>query len=274
VTDAAVVTRVADTIERLGRDAALAEPPSAGGTSFDLAEGYAIAREVLRRRQDAGWRRLGRKIAFTNGDMMRLYGISAPLFGYMYDRTLIHADAGEASIPVAGLVQPKIEPEIAFKLRGAPPASGDPAALLASIEWLAQGFELVQCHFPGWEFAAPDAVADGGFHGRYVVGEPVAVTAGDAERLASELATFRIELVRNGEPAAEGGGANVLGSPLNALAHLVDVLSALPGHPPLAAGEIITSGTLTAALPIEPGQVWTTRIAGLVLPPVTLRLTA
>ena len=66
----------------------------------------------------------------------------------------------------------------------------------------------------------------------------------------------------------------MLGSPLMALAHLVDVLGGLPGHPPLEAGEIITSGTLTAALPTVPGQVWTTRIAGLELPPVTLRLTA
>ena len=80
--------------------------------------------------------------------------------------------SGRGEPALAGLVQPKIEPEIAFKLRHAPPAAGDPAALLESIEWLAQGFELVQCHFPGWEFAAPDAVADGGFHGRYVVGGP------------------------------------------------------------------------------------------------------
>lgn len=273
MTDAAAIGRVADTIERLGNEAALAQPPSNGGTGFDLAEGYAIAREVLRRREGAGWRRLGRKIAFTNGDMMRLYGISAPLFGYMYDRTLIHADAGEASVALDGLVQPKIEPEIAFKLRHAPPATTDPVALLASVEWLAQGFELVQCHYPGWEFAAPDAVADGGFHGRYVVGEPVAVGPGDAERLAGELAAFRIALLLNGEVAAEGGGANVLGSPLNALAHLVGVVGGLPRHPPLRAGEIITSGTLTAALPIVPGQVWTTRIAGLELPPVALRMT-
>jgi 2-oxo-3-hexenedioate decarboxylase len=31
----------------------------------------------------------------------------------------------------------------------------------------------------------------------------------------------------------------------------------------LAAGEIITTGTLTAALPIRPGEEWTSRYEGL-----------
>ena len=65
----------------------------------------------------------------------------------------------------------------------------------------------------------------------------------------------------------------MLGSPLLALAHLIEVLGELPGHPPLAAGELVTSGTLTAALPVEPGQLWTTRVSGLAVTPLELRLT-
>jgi 2-oxo-3-hexenedioate decarboxylase len=64
----------------------------------------------------------------------------------------------------------------------------------------------------------------------------------------------------------------VLGSPLLALAHLIEVLADLPGHPPLAAGELVTTGTLTAALPVEPGQTWTTRVSGLVAAPLELQL--
>jgi 2-oxo-3-hexenedioate decarboxylase len=85
----------------------------------------------------------------------------------------------------------------------------------------------------------------------------------DPNRLIDQLAGFRVSLFKNGAVAAEGSGEHVLGSPLNALAHLVSVVAKLPDHPPLAAGEIVTTGTLTAALPVAPGEVWQTRIEGL-----------
>lgn len=266
------VGRHAATMLALWDESRLQAPASAEAGDFDTGAAYEIAGEAMRRREAAGWRRAGRKIGFTNGEVMRRYGMAMPIFGYLYDRTLSHADGDRASVAVEGLVQAKIEPEIVFCLRSSPPATRDPIALLGSVEWLALGFELVQCHYPEWRFDAPDAIADGGLHGRYVAGRPAAVEPDAIERLAEELAAFRVELVRDGEVVAEGGGANVLESPLNALAYLVEVLAGLPGHPPLAAGEIVTSGTLTDALPIAAGEVWTTRVSGLPVAPVTLRL--
>jgi 2-oxo-3-hexenedioate decarboxylase len=266
------VERHADTMRRIWDDGVLQQPPSAGEEPFGIDEAYAISAELLRRREAAGWRRLGRKIGFTNSAVMREYGMSAPIFGYVYDRTVIHAESGHAALSLGGTVQPKIEPEIVFKLRHNPPPTRDPVALLESVEWLAQGFELVQCHYPDWVFAAPDAIADSGFHARYAVGAPTPVEPDALPRLADELARFRVELLLNGEVAAEGGGELVLGSPLLAFAHLIEVLAGLPGHPPLAAGELVTTGTLTAALPVTPGQTWTTRISGLAAAPLELQL--
>ena len=228
---------------------------------------------MLRRREAAGWRRLGRKIGFTNRQVMAEYGMSAPIFGYIVrPHAAATREDDRAALSLDGIVQPKIEPEIVFKLRGSPPATRDPGALLESVEWFALGFELVQCHYPGWVSQAPDAIADSGFHARYAVGRPRPVEAAASAGLARDLAGFRAELILNGEVAAEGGGELVLGSPLLALAHLVEVLGGLPGHPPLEAGELVTTGTLTAALPVEPGQVWTTRVSGLAVTPVELRL--
>ena len=254
-------------------EAGLRAPPSAGGDGFDVGEAYAISAAMLRRREAAGWRRLGRKIGFTNRRVMAEYGMSAPIFGYLYDRTVSHAEDDCVALSLDGVVQPKIEPEIVFKLRRSPPATHDPIALLESVEWLALGFELVQCHYPGWVASAPDAIADSGFHARYAVGRPAPVEDSEIAGLARDLASFRIELILSGDVAAEGGGELVLGSPLLALAHLVEVLGEFPGHPPLEPGELVTSGTLTAALPVEPGQRWTTRITGLAVTPVELRLT-
>ena len=50
-----------------------------------------------------------------------------------------------------------------------------------------------------------------------------------------------------------GGGANVLDSPLLALAYLVETLGKQARFAPVQAGEIVTTGTLTAARPVSLG---------------------
>ena len=70
-----------------------------------------------------------------------------------------------------------------------------------------------------------------------------------------------------------GHAANVLDGPLYALRHLVGLLAGEPDNPPLAAGEIVTTGTLTRALPIAPGETWTTELFGVALPGLSVRLT-
>ena len=265
----------AEEVIRRADSASLAEPFSACEPGFSLDDAYRISREVLRRRESSGWRRIGRKIGFTNRTIYGQYRVFAPIFGYMYRETVLFASGTErgyeAALSLQGLAQPQIEPEIFFTLRSPPPRSDDPLALLGAIESYGHGFEIVQCHFPDWKFTAADTVADLGLHGRYVFGSRVAIQPGSERDLADSLAAFRLKLHRDGEPVAEGGGELVLGSPLNALAHLVQVLASLPDHPPLSAGELITTGTLTAAMPIAPGQTWSTRLEGLDLPGLTLR---
>ena len=84
-------------------------------------------------------------------------------------------------------------------------------------------------------------------------------------RMARELATRQVDLYRDDEPADHGVAANVLDRPLNALRQLVALLAADPHNPPLAAGEIVTTGSLTRALPIAVGETWTTKPCGVAL---------
>jgi 2-oxo-3-hexenedioate decarboxylase len=250
---------------------------------FENDDAYRISAEVMRRRERAGWRRLGRKIGFTNRSIYAQYRVDQPMFGYMWDRTVSDAAApggvytGEApslsyrlddddvkgTLSLDGLSQPLIEPEVVFGLRETPKL-GDPIPeLLECIDWIGHGFEIVQCHFPGWRFNIADCIADGGLHGRYIIGPRFEITRGNEATLVEKLAMFDIDLLCNGEPIRSGGGRLVLGSPLEALNYLVQVLAALPEHPRLQPGEIITTGTLTDAMPVQPGQTWSTRISGL-----------
>jgi 2-oxo-3-hexenedioate decarboxylase len=81
-------------------------------------------------------------------------------------------------------------------------------------------------------------------------------------------------ILRKGDAIIDRGlGELVLGSPLAALGHLVRLLATQPETPPLAAGEIISTGTLTDAHPVAPGEAWSTEIRGLPLSGMRLAFT-
>lgn len=235
---------------------------------FELGEAYQVAAKVRSMRERGGEVPRGRKIGFTNRTIWAEYGVYAPIWGYMYDRT-IHDLAGMATFSLEGFAEPRIEPEIIFGLSSAPRADMTAEQLLRCIDWVAQGFEIVQSAFPAWRFAAADAVAACGLHGALLVG--ARKTIDGMSGAATALQGFEIDLYRNGELADHGVARNVLDGPLFALKHLVEVLAQDRFNPPLSAGEIVTTGTLTRALPIAAGETWTTKLSGLGLEGTSVR---
>ncbi len=230
-------------------------------THIESAEaGYRIAAGLHGERVAAGWRAVGRKIGFTNRSIWPRYGVYQPIFGFVYDRTVTYAPEGIATISLAGLAQPRIEPEICFGLKGPPPRSKDPAEILAAIDWVAHSIEIVQCSFPDWQMKVGDSTAANGLHGALIVGRKVPVTS--IKYLASKLPALKVTLKKGGTVVDRGMGSNVLDSPLLALAHLVEVLGAQSDFPQLCAGEIITTGTMTDAAPVAPGESWSTEFEG------------
>ena len=241
---------------------------------FDWDEGYAVLAEILKLRRARGERTLGRKIGFTNRNIWAEYGATAPIWAHVYDKTLQFAANHHASISLKGSVQPRLEPEIAFKLKS-PLRAGvnHPALVLEAIEWLAPSFEIVDCHFASWKFAPADAVADFSFHWRLIVGKPYEIRGADIADLVERLRDCNVTLSKNGTITDRGTGANALGHPAAALAFLADTLMRQPQFEPLAAGEIITTGTLTAAMPIKPGETWSSQYEGLPVSGLQLKFT-
>ena len=97
---------------------------------------------------------------------------------------------------------------------------------------------------------------------------PIAVRAEDWSRT---LSTFEIDLKRDGTVVDHSRARNVLGGPVSALRYLVDMLARDQVNPQLAAGEIVTTGTLTRALPVSGGETWTTELTGVALNRVRVR---
>lgn len=224
---------------------------------FGVERSYETLAALHARRVAQGWRPVGRKIGFTNRTIWPRYNVFRPMWSHVWDRTVSHAPDGAATVDVAGLHEPRIEPEVVFGLAAPLPAEGLAREMLDAVDWIAAGFEIVHSVFPGWRFRAPDCTAAFGLHARLVVGPRWTVGASERDRLAALLPAFEATLSRNGSVVDSGTGANVLDSPANALVHLRDVLASQPLFPAVAAGEIVTTGTLTDAWPVAPGDVWT-----------------
>jgi 2-oxo-3-hexenedioate decarboxylase len=243
-------------------------PPSSRGSGFDTATAYEVAGLIHQARVREGAVPVGRKIGFTNREIWPVYGVFEPIWAYVYDTTVARLAGSRGTCPLGRFVDPRIEPEIVLHFRTAPPAGGDRAAMLACVDWIAHGFEVVQCHFPHWKFEAADSIANSSLHGTLLVGEPRDVdTLGDD--LAGRLERFTIALACDGTVRDRGRGANALGSPLAAVAHLASVLAAQRA-PAIQAGELVTTGTLTQAPLIRAGETWTTALDGIDLPGLTV----
>ncbi len=244
--------------------------PAGQWPGLDFAQAYRVTAAVAAARRARGERPVGRKIGFTNTSIWPNYGVDSPMWNYVYDSTLRELGSG-ATLDPAGMPEPRIEPEIVLRLASAPDPAMDEAALLDCIEWVAHGFEIVQSVWPGWRFSGPEAAVAFGLHGRLFVG-PRRPIAADRAAWGEALRRFRVTLLRDGAPAAEGQGSDVLGGPVSALRFLVAEIARHPANPPLAAGEIVTTGTLTDAQPVAPGESWSTRLDGIPLDGIALQV--
>ncbi|HET8974085.1 MAG TPA: hydratase [Pseudolabrys sp.] len=295
------------------------QPFSARYPDLRMDDAYRIAALANGMRVAKGYRPVGRKIGFTNRRIWDEYGVHAPVWGYVYDRTVYDLPIGSSSfrgasegsepgiqkntrsllldsgsgpepaigpaigrtrwgrpgmteegLPLAPYSDPKIEPEIMFGLARAPSPGLDDAALLACISWVAHGYEIVQSIYPDWKFTPPDAVIVDGHHAALLIGARHEIGTNTAEWLRT-LASFEIELFCEGKLMDKGHALNVLEGPLSTIRYLMDLLARDPDNPPLAAGEIISTGTLTRALPVKPGETWTTKLKGIALEDISLR---
>lgn len=235
-----------------------ASPFSERFPGFDLDDAYRVVHEVRRRREGRGERVVGRKIGFTNAAAWAGYRISGPIWNYLYDATTLDLPLPD-SFPLGAWTNVRMETEVALGLGRAPQVAMAEDELLDCVEWAALDFEICTSIFPDWRFSAADA-ATTGVHVALLLGARHRI-GGSRDRWAEQLASFTVTLSEAAGAHASGGGALVLGSPIKALKHLVWELDRYDGEP-LRAGEFVTTGTLTQALPAKPGDCWQTTVEG------------
>ena len=247
-------------------------PLSARDPPLDLRTAYAVEAELARLRRASGRTTVGRKVGYANKALWRALKLDTLVWAHMYDDTVSYADDGRASVSVGRMCAPRIEPEIVFKLASPIDVGNlDAAAILGCVEWLAIGFEIVDSVFADWKFQPTDFVAAFGLHAALVVGEPRRLGASSLPAWVDKLGQFRVRVLRNGAPMAAGSGRNSLRSPALCLGELASAIAKRPGEEPLSAGELVSSGTLTEALPISPDETWEVEVEGVDVANLTLR---
>ena len=248
-------------------------PPSAR-PGFDLNTAYDVEATLKQFREAAGHKSAGRKVGYANKAMWRVLKLETMVWAHMYDDTVHYAEGNSATLTVVHPRSLKIEPEIVFGLKEPVTGDGpDADSALTSADWVALGFEVIDCPFPDWKFQPSDFVASFGLHTALVVGERIKVRPELIPTLIDELTRFKVRMAKGGEIVEEGSGRNSLKSPALCLAELGGAISRrFPSHP-LSAGEVVSSGTLTAGHATGKGDLWTAEVEGISLPSLTLRLT-
>jgi 2-oxo-3-hexenedioate decarboxylase len=253
----------------------LTAAPSGTESDFDLAAGYRIERELVRLRAAQGHHPVGLKVGYANKAVWRALKLETVVWAHMYDDTVHEASAdGTATLRTNQFTSPKIEPEIVFKLKEPIASAGDAEAALRSVEWIALGFEIIDCLYPEWKFQPSDFVASYGLHAGLVIGPTRPVHERDIPQFLDALPRFTVKLSRNGEVVAEGSGRNSLRSPAACLAELATAVAAHGDSEALGPGALVSSGTLTESQPMGAGQTWRAAVEGIDFAALTLHTTA
>ena len=186
----------------------------------------------------------GHKVGLTSAAMQRQLGVDQPDFGHLLDRMFlpegVTADYGR-------FAQPKAEPEIAFVLGRPLRGPGVTVAeALSAVDFILPALEIIDSRIEDWKITLPDTIADNASSGAVVLGSrPVRPDAID-------LPLTGCLLYRNGRIEGTGAGGAVLGSPVNALVWLANILG--PRGVTLKPGHVVLPGSVCAAIPFGPGD--------------------
>lgn len=222
-------------------------PPREVAESLSIGDAYAIQRLNVARRLggEARPRLVGHKIGVTSEAVQRWLKVGEPDFGALLS-TMEVLSGGET--PMRGLLQPRVEGEIAFVLERDLPTEGVGVAdVLRATAFVLPAIEIIDSRVRGWDITIVDTIADNASSARFVLGtQPVMLREIDP-------CLIGMALRKSGEVVSSGAGVASLGNPLRAVAWLANRLGALGER--LEAGQVILSGALGPVCPVAAGDV-------------------
>lgn len=244
------VDAVADQLRAAYRSGTPMPPLTSTYPDLTLDEAYLIQQRQADARITAGARIVGFKVGLTSAAMREQFGVDQPDYGHLFDDMLCAADE---PIPAGRFLQPRAEPEIALVLGAPLHGPGlSVADILSATAYVLPAIEIIDSRITDWRITLADTIADNASSGGLILGSTPTPIAG------LDLSLLGCILRRNGRIQHTGAGAAVLGSPLQAATWLANTLTARGAE--LAAGHIILTGSITAAIAVGAGDAVTATI--------------
>lgn len=217
----------------------------------DEAWGHAVQDVDRARRHGAGERLVGAKLGLTSEAKQRTMGVRQPIVGFLTDAMTV------GQLDLATLAQPRVEPEIAFRLGVDLDRAITAEEVWEVVDAVAPALEILDSRWTGYRFRLGDVLADNTSAAGFVVGEWQPVDASTADALLARAATFAVDdvVVATTSPAA------ILGDPALAVVHLARHLERRGET--LPAGSIVLAGAMSDAVPMERGAVFELAVEGL-----------
>jgi 2-oxo-3-hexenedioate decarboxylase len=244
---------IADALIGAERERKAIAPFTDAAPGLDAGTGYRAQRMVVQHRLDGGERIIGAKLGLTSRAKQEAMGVHEPLYGWLTSGMVL--PYGEP-LPLAELIHPRVEPEIAFLLGQELQAPATITSVLAATEAVFAAVEVLDSRYEDFRFRLPDVIADNASGSRIVLG-PQARPVGDL----CDLRLLGCVLRSRGDLVTTAAGGAVLGHPAAAVAWLVNKLT--PDDWALQPGALILSGGLTAPVPMGPGAVVSAEFDGL-----------
>jgi 2-keto-4-pentenoate hydratase len=211
---------------------------------LSIDDAYEVQRRVIAAREARGEQVVGHKVGCTSKAIRQQFGLSEPICGRLMAP---HIRYGNTVLDWNDYIDLAVEPEFVFGVgRDVRSEIRDGEELLDAIEWVAPGIEIHNYRFWFGEPTSQELIASNGIFAGLVVGEQrVSPT-----ELDSDLEG--VGIFRNGELAASGIGAEIMGGPLKSLQWLANHLQSQGEH--LQAGQLVIPGSPVQLISVEPGD--------------------
>ena len=211
---------------------------------LSLDDAYRVQAAGVAERLDAGEHISGVKLGLTSKAKAEQMGVKDVIIGVVTDAMVV-ADGGV--LDIAAGVHPRVEPEIAFRIRGDINPSDPPEDLRSVVDAVAPALEIIDSRYENFSFTLPDVVADNTSASHYVIGPWRELLPGETFRLADRF----VELSIDDELVEAGSTTAILGDPWQAVTDTIR-MAAQYGHS-LPADGVLLAGAATAAVGLTPG---------------------
>lgn len=207
-------------------------------------EAYHIQLKTINYKVKQGSKIVGKKIGLTSEAMQEMLGVDIPDYGHLLDNMLYKEDE---VISISQFIQPRVEFEIGCVLKERLQGPGvTEEDVIRATDYVVPAIEIIDSRIYDWKFKFEDTVADNGSSAGAILGE--------SRKKISELdlSKVKMDVYKNDELLDTAYGSAVMGNPIKAVAWLANEVGVYDIS--LDADEIILTGALAKAVPIEIGD--------------------